>query len=195
MSLNFAVMAGGESRRFKRDKTVENFEGKPLIQYPVEELSKISENIIVVAKDCSKYEFLGIKCLSDIYDVQCPMVGIVTALKHFNAPVFVVAADTPFVNSEHAKKLLKAVEKYDAVIPVVNGKQHPLYSCYNVTILGIFEKAIAEERFSLMKALAKGNTLFMDEKDLFDSESEKKSFININTIEEYEKALKAYKGE
>ncbi len=106
MKINIAVMAGGQSRRFKADKTVELFDGKPLIKHAIDNLSDIADGIIVVAKDCSKYSFLDIECITDAYDVQCPMVGILTALKHFKTPVFVVAADVPFVSASHVKKAI-----------------------------------------------------------------------------------------
>ncbi len=106
MKINIAVMAGGQSRRFKADKTVELFDGKPLIKHAIDNLSDIADGIIVVAKDCSKYSFLDIECITDAYDVQCPMVGILTALKHFKTPVFVVAADVPFVSASHVKSYM-----------------------------------------------------------------------------------------
>jgi len=195
MRINVAVMAGGESRRFKRDKTLEEFEGRPLIGHVVDSLSDVADEIVVVAKDCSKYEFLGINCLTDSYEAQCPMVGIATALKHFGSPCFVIAADTPFVNSEHVVKLFDMVENNDSVVPVINGKEHPLYSCYNVTLLETFERLIDSGDFALIRNLKRCNTLFINEDGILRSLDERVAFMNINTMEEYDKALKMYKGE
>ncbi|ADD68437.1 molybdopterin-guanine dinucleotide biosynthesis protein A [Denitrovibrio acetiphilus DSM 12809] len=185
MNINIAVMAGGQSRRFKADKTLELFDGKPLIQHSVDRLSEIADKIIVVAKDCRKYSFLEVKCLEDDYFVQCPMVGILTALKHFNAPVFTVAADVPFPNPEHVKKLFKALKGHFCAIPDIEGKVHPLYSCYSTDVIPAFEKALAAEEYSLMKALKDLDVVYLNNEHLFCSESEKKSFININTREDY----------
>jgi len=190
MNINIAVMAGGESRRFDGDKTLEIFDGKPMIQHPVDNLSEISDGIIVVAKDCSKYSFLEIDCIADAYDVQCPMVGILTALKHFQTPIFAVAADTPFADPAHVRKLFTALDGYDAVMPVIDGKQHPLYSCYNTSLITALDRAVDSGQYGLMKVLAELNVLYLDNNSLFHSENEKKSFININTREDYNRAKK-----
>ncbi|PLX71443.1 MAG: hypothetical protein C0602_01135 [Denitrovibrio sp.] len=194
MNINIAVMAGGQSRRFDTDKTLEIFDGKPLIQHPVDNLSKIADNIAVVSKDCLKYKFLNIACITDAYDVQCPMVGILTALKHFQAPVFALAADTPFAEPAHVKKLFNALVDYDAVMPVIDGKQHPLYACYSNSLIDALDKALEAGQYGLMKTLAELNVWYLDNNSLFDSENEKKSFININTRDDYNFAKK-YTGD
>jgi len=192
--INTAVMAGGQSRRFSRDKTLEIFQGKPLIQHPVDILKQITENVIIVAKDCGKYSFAGTDCIKDKYEVQCPMVGILTALKHYMGPVFIAAADMPFVNPAHVFKLSEALSGQDAAIPLINGVQHPLYACYNVSIIKTLEEAVAEGKYSLMKTLITKKVMYCDNKYLFDSEKEEKSFININTIIDFEEANK-FSGE
>lgn len=192
--INIAVMAGGESRRFVDDKTLAVLEGKPLIQHVVENLKGVADNIAVVAKDCSKYEFLGIPCLKDAYNVQCPMVGILTALKHFNTPVFAVSADAPFVSPMHVEKLFSLLNDHAAAMPVIDGKQHPLYTVYNTNVISHLDDAVAREDYSLMKNLKKLDVVYIENKSLFDSENEKKCFININTKEDFDYAIK-YRGE
>ncbi|PLX69465.1 MAG: hypothetical protein C0603_00625 [Denitrovibrio sp.] len=190
MNINVAVMAGGQSRRFQTDKTIEQFDGKPLIQHAVDNLANIADDIIVVAKDCTKYLFLNIECVTDAYEVQCPMVGILTALKHFDTPIFVVAADVPFVSSNHVKKLYNALGDNHAAMPDVDNKQHPLYACYNTSIIEALEECVGAEKYGLMKAMQRLNVNYLSEKKLFDSENDKKCFININTREDYNLAKK-----
>jgi len=192
--INIAVMAGGESRRFDSDKTLAEFDGKPMIQHVIDNLSDIADNIIVVAKDCSKYSFTNIQCLTDAYDVQCPMVGILTALNHFNTPVFAVSADAPFVSGEHVKKLFAELSGHDAVMPEIDGKQHPLYTVYNTSVINVLEDAVSRQDYGLMRNMRKLDVLYLQNKYLFDSENEKKSFININTRDDFNVAKK-YTGE
>lgn len=194
MKINIAVMAGGQSRRFDGDKTLELFDGKPLIKHPVDELRKIADDIVIVAKDCSKYEFAGVECIADDYEQQCPMVGILTALKHFKTPVFAVAADVPFPNIEHVIKLMKALGDNDCVMPDIDNKVHPLYACYNTSIVPHLDEAVEKGDYSLMKTVKKLDVVYLDEDSLFSSENEKKSFININTREDYDFAKK-YTGD
>lgn len=190
MKYNIAVMAGGQSRRFKTDKTLEIFDGKPLICHPVERLGDLADEMIIVAKDCGKYDFTGVKCIEDAYDVQCPMVGILTAVKYFGGPVFVVAADVPFPEKHHAEKLLEALSAADAALPEIDGDMHPLYACYGPGVIPVFENAVKQEDFALKKALRNVKTVYLDKNSLFRSENEKKSFININTREDYDLAKK-----
>lgn len=195
MIRNTAIMAGGQSRRFNSDKTLEDVFGKKLIQYAVDALSGWSENLVVVSKDCGKYSFLGVPCAADVFEQQCPMVGILTALKYFNAHVFVVAADTPLVNPEHAEKLLKACQGRDAAVPVIDGKMHPLYAAYAPGLIPILEKQIADENYRLTAAFDLSNVIYLHESDILASENEKKSFININTKEDLEAAIDYMQGE
>jgi len=189
--INVAIMAGGESRRFESDKTLAEMDGKPLIQHVAENLKGIADNIAVVAKDRSKYEFLGIPFLTDAYDVQCPMVGILTALKHFNEPVFAVSADAPFVSPKHVERLFALLSGHDAVMPVIDGKQHPLYTVYNTSVINTLEDAVSRGDYTLMRNLKKLNVMYVENKSLFDSEIEKKCFININTKEDFDLAIKS----
>lgn len=190
MKFNIAIMAGGQSRRFLSDKTLETFDGKPLIQHPADRLRDIAGDMIIVAKDCAKYNFLNINCVCDAYEVQCPMVGILTAVKHFNAPVFVVAADVPFPEQSHVRRLFAALQEADAAVPLIDGSLHPLYACYGTGVIPAFEKAVEEGNYSLIQTLKACRTVHLDNFSLFDSENEKKSFININTREDYELAKK-----
>jgi len=194
MKVNIAVMAGGQSRRFNADKTLELFHGKPLIQHPADRLKDAADEIIVVAKDCSKYSFLGIRCICDSFKEQCPMVGILTALRYFKAPFFAIAADSPFPNPSHVRKLFSALEGYSAAIPLINGKKHPLYACYSTGIAELLEEALSAGEYSLMKTVELTKAVYLDDLSLFDSENEKKSFININTRDDFNFAKK-YTGD
>lgn len=176
-----AVMAGGQSRRFGRDKTLEMFRGRRLVEHGVDALRYTAENIIVVAKDCDKYRFLDVDCVADEYDVQCPMVGILTALKYFNGDVFIVAADTPLVMGKHAERLMQAMQGHDAAVPLIYGKHHPLYACYSSRMIAVFEKSLASGQYALMKCLMNADTVFPDENVLLDTPEEAAAFTNINT--------------
>lgn len=195
MIRNTAIMAGGQSRRFNSDKTMEEVFGKKLIQHTLDGVAVWSDALVVVAKDCGKYFFLGVPCVTDLSEQQCPMVGILTALKYFNSHVFVVAADTPLVNPEHAEKLLAACQGRDAAVPVINGKMHPLYAVYAPGLIPILEKQIADENYRLTAALDLSNVVYLYDSDILASENEKKSFININTKEDLEAAIDYMQGE
>ncbi|WP_415238280.1 molybdenum cofactor guanylyltransferase [Seleniivibrio woodruffii] len=195
MIRNAAIMAGGQSRRFNSDKTLEVIGGHRLIEYPAMELGKWADRLVVVAKDCGKYSFLDLPCVQDEQEQQCPMIGILTALKHFGEEVFVVAADTPLVNSAHAEKLLAACKGHDAAVPVIYGKTHPLYACYAPSMIPVFEKQVAAGNFRLMDAFALSDVVYLDEGQTLASENEKISFININTKDDLTAAQDYLKGE
>lgn len=192
MIKNAAIMAGGQSRRFNRDKTLELFRGKRLIEYGVDTLKSVAENVVVVAKDSDKYSFLDIEFVHDEYEIQCPMVGILTALKHFRSDIFVVAADTPFVMGKHAERLMSALKGHSAAVPFIKGKHHPLYACYGIGIIDIFEDALKRGDFALMKCLFAADAVFPDENELCDSDEETSAFININTQDDLKNVVKSF---
>lgn len=57
-------------------------------------------------------------------------------------------------------------------------------------MIPVLEGAVSRGEYSLMRTLSGQNVSYIDNNYLFDSENEKKSFININTREDYNIAKK-----
>ena len=95
------ILAGGESTRFGRDKTLENWEGEPLILRTVRTAQKIASEVKLVAREIQKFEFVGVSVLLDIVERIGPLGGLLTALEDCsNDRCLILAADMPYLTVE-----------------------------------------------------------------------------------------------
>ena len=95
-----AVLAGGQSRRFGRDKTAVPVEGVPMALRAVRVLDEVCDDVVIISS-------LGVpaswgRVLPDLRPGLGPLAGIETALRHAAAEgaatVFVLASDLPRVD-------------------------------------------------------------------------------------------------
>src|SRR5208282_1837163 len=74
----------------------------------------------------------------------------------------------------------------DAVIPVFNNRPQPLSGIYSRTLLPYLEEGIVHEKTALIRFLHEVNTYFIKEPDMRTIDPGGRSFMNINTVEDYE---------
>jgi Molybdopterin-guanine dinucleotide biosynthesis protein A len=60
-TMDVFILAGGQSKRFKEDKTLFLLNDKPMIEHVFETLYSFSKNIYIVSKNPEKYLFIK-KC-------------------------------------------------------------------------------------------------------------------------------------
>ncbi len=127
-----AVLAGGKSLRFGKNKALEQFRGKRFIELAVESLRPFCDSVMVIVNDLQPYSFLGVRLAMDIIPHQGPLGGIYTALLFSPVEwVMVKATDMPFLVPGLASLLIGEKEGFDAVVPKLNGYYEPLLAIYN----------------------------------------------------------------
>jgi molybdopterin-guanine dinucleotide biosynthesis protein A len=136
------------------------------------------------------------------------MTGILSALVTLEVPdIFVTACDMPFIKPQlvkyiinkwkHSKKNPLTITGYsspekgwDAAIPVFDNKSQPLFGIYSRKVIRSMEETIKNGSRSLREFLKKLNVLYISEDEVRTIDPEGRSFVNINTLEDYEKAMK-----
>ncbi len=124
------------------------------------------------------------------------MSGIYSALINAKGPgVFVVACDMPFLNRKVVTFILERRLRHcrehgpcDAAVPVFNNRPQPLLGVYSRTLLTHLENGIVHEKTSLIPFLHEVNTYFISESDVRKIDPGGRSFMNINTVADYEAA-------
>ncbi len=187
-TISAAVLAGGESRRMGRDKALLRFHGKPLLQVVLGRVSTVFAHPFVVSNSPERYPFLTCPVVPDRMPGKGPLAGIDAALRYAATPfVFACGCDMPFL-SESLLCLLagKAIEGIDLVLPSGPDGAEPLCAIWGKTAIPAIERALAEERLSLVLLANQLSVhhVTIDEVALADPTFA--SFRNFNTAEEWD---------
>lgn len=187
------ILSGGKSSRMGTNKALLKINEKTNIARISDRLKPLFDDIILVTNDLEQYEFLGLKIVSDQFPGMGPLAGVHAGLKASEYETnFIVACDMPFVSGELAQALVNKSSQYDAVIPVINGKQQPLFAVFQKRAAIEIEQCIKQERLRMKHLLDRLNVLYVTEKDLEVNSSLdlERVFFNMNHPNEYEEALK-----
>jgi len=200
------ILAGGNSRRLGAEKSLLEFEGKPLICWTAEKLSWAANEVVVVARNEAHAGRLE-KIISDFaprpepkvtftWDSVAefgPVAGLYAGMKEASGSLaFATGCDLPFLNPQVIERLFELAEEedYEAAVPVQpNGFFEPLHSIYHRgKMLLACERAIerCERRIHAPLQELCVNHICVDllrplDPDLL-------TFFNLNTREDLEKA-------
>ncbi|MGM0901453.1 MAG: molybdenum cofactor guanylyltransferase [Bacillota bacterium] len=199
MKAGAIILSGGKSSRMGKNKALLPFNDKTNIERIRDELKSLFDDIILVTNDPESYEFLNLKSISDEFPGKGPLAGIHAGLMASDYEEnIVVACDMPFVSAELASTLVQNLKHYDAIIPVIGEKQHPLFAAYQKRVVPEIEACLKEDRLRVIHLLDKLNVRYLDENDLqvYSDGSLEEIFFNMNVPEEYEEAKqRVEKGE
>jgi molybdopterin-guanine dinucleotide biosynthesis protein A len=192
------ILAGGKSSRMGTNKALLKINEKTNIERIQDTLKLRFDDIILVTNEPEDYEFLGIRMISDHYPGMGPLAGVHAGLLASNYDVnFIVACDMPFVSVELAKVLVNHCRDYDAVIPVINGKQQPLFSVFKKEAAPKIAQSIETGQLRMRHVLEQLNVLYITEKELqiYSSKDLDQVFFNMNHPHEYDDAIRLAKGD
>lgn len=193
MKAGAIILSGGKSSRMGTNKALLPFHEKTNIERITDELKTVFDDLILVTNDPETYEFLGINMVRDEYPWKGPLAGVHAGLRASNYDEnIVVACDMPFVSAELAGGLVRNLKHFDALIPVIGGRQHPLFAAYQKRIVPELEACLEENRLRMVHLLEQLQVRYLEESDLeaFGAGSLEKIFFNMNHPNEYEHAKK-----
>jgi molybdopterin-guanine dinucleotide biosynthesis protein A len=185
-SVTGVVVAGGKSTRMGKNKALLPYQGKNLIDAPIEKLSKIFSQVCLSVRDQEDFSEYNLRTISDSYSDIGPIGGITSILKAGIARAFCVACDMPFLDEAFIQHLC-SFEDFDAVIPVWKGREEMLHAVYSDALLSGFEASIAAQSFKLRDALGNAHVRFVTEEEIGQFDPTGKMFDNVNTPSDYEK--------
>ncbi len=180
------LFAGGRSSRMGTDKSLLPFGGfETLAEFQYIRLSKIFSHVYISCKDKSTFpfnaEFIEDSKISNTY---APTLGFISAFESLGESFFALSVDSPFVDEEIIKKLLKMDRKNDdaTVAKTIEGVE-PLCGVYHPSLHLHFQKMLMKKQHKLGVLLKNSKTQFINFK-------EKEKFLNLNHPCEYKKALR-----
>jgi molybdopterin-guanine dinucleotide biosynthesis protein A len=185
--INGYILAGGKSSRMGTDKGLLLFEGKAMIQYVIEQMQPIFDNLVIVSNN-PEYEKFGLEVIPDLIKDIGPAGGIYTALKHSKAKLnFMVSCDMPFITKEAIAFIIENTNESQIILLENQGKLEPLFGIYAKDCENIWLELIEQKTIKLQKMVSyfKLKTIRVENNEIF-----KESFFkNINTKEDFNNAL------
>ncbi len=171
------IMAGGNSSRMGRDKSMLMLDGKPMIERVYLQLRPHFDEVLISSNEGSKYGFLGLKVVPDSESGRGPLMGIASALAVSGSERnLVVACDIPEVNMYLARRLLRESRDCDVVLARTGpSKVEPLFAVYKRSLLPAMEETLSGGRNKILDAFFDCKIKYVDTEEL----------TNINTMSDY----------
>ncbi len=154
------VLAGGQSRRMKQDKSLMAYHDIPQAEYTYRLLSPFFEQTFISCREDQKNNFNpNCHLIFDRYDSIGPIGGLLSAFeKHPDSSFFVLPCDMPYLTQEEIKTVLQKRSPYKKGSYVFNASTkniEPLFCIYEPSSHPLVKKAVQEKEYSLRKLILK----------------------------------------
>ena len=180
------ILAGGLSRRFRRDKAIENFKGQPIIGRVIDRLAKITDEIIVVVNTYERGLQLPVpqssKIVLDMFPNTGSLGGIFTGLSIAKTRwSIVVACDMPLININLIHHLITLRNGYDLVVPRIDNYPEPTHALYSKTCIPYMKNHLRAGNLKIAGFFDDVKVHYVSEPELSQYDPDLLSFFNINT--------------
>lgn len=189
----FTILSGGKNSRLGLNKAFLEINGEPIIN----RMLQIGRNFpqqMLITNEPEIYQQYEIEIYIDIFPHRGPISGIHSALKHSKfANVFVISCDMPFMTLKTIQLIKSYHNNTDITIPVIHDKSYYVCGLYSTNILDKLDKYLIQgaglpidknRYFALyqLENIFNVNKIHIDKLLI-----EEKEFININTIDDWNK--------
>lgn len=186
------MLAGGKSNRLGRNKALENFGDRSLIERVIDTLSLLGDDIIVVTAKQDQLPKLGddIEYVLDSYPpLTGAKVGLYSGIKASTSfHSLAVACDMPFLNIDLLRYLIDISEGFNVVIPRIGDKIEPLHAVYSKNCLPILESQLGEGRLKISNLFDEVEVRYVDKEEIEWFDPQHLSFLNVNSEADLRKA-------
>jgi len=192
------ILAGGQSRRMGRDKSLIKLNGKTLIEHTTIKVKKFLPNLIIISNE-NKNEIMkyGIDLVNDCLSKnQGPLIGIMTAMKYIKDNkknfdwIATFPCDTPFFPELLIKKFIDNSKSKKSLLYFASskGQRHNVFGLWSLKLYDKLHNDIVNKNSRKVEDWAEQNDVqrieFSFEKD--------DPFFNINTEEDLIKAKELF---
>ncbi|CAH0345014.1 molybdenum cofactor guanylyltransferase [Bacillus sp. CECT 9360] len=193
MNTTGLLLAGGKSSRMGTNKAMLPISEEVSIQQIASELRKAVGEVYLITNSPADYTFLDFPMLEDEYEGLGPLAGLHAGMQASKTDtVFISACDMPFIRASLIEEMLDNLKNYEALVPEINGRLHPLFAVYRKSSIPLIVSCLEERKLRMLDFLEKINVKIMKETDFELYATHKKLFpylfYNMNTPLEYEHA-------
>jgi len=208
LKCDLIVNAGGASRRMGADKALLKAppDGTPLIRTVIERLAgSVSGETFVIANDPALASKAGlplhVQVVPDDYAGAGALGGLATGLVCCSGWAIAVACDMPLVDPRHFAAFAELVElpgedpgadtdhQLDAIVPRCFGRPQPLHALYHRRCLPAIETLLENGGRRFIHFYEAVRVRYVDESILRQIDPELHSFLNVNTPDDWQRAI------
>jgi molybdenum cofactor guanylyltransferase len=200
LSASAIILAGGQSRRMGKPKATLMFGNSTILERLIAELDRDFDDILIIAAPAQSEGFpierllrtapRSMHLLRDWTAYQGAAVALAQGLAAAAYDVaFVCSCDLPLLRAEVVRALYRMLNGYEAVIPEIGGKPQPLCAVYRRSVVPVIEKQLASGERRLTRITAGLRAHRPGELQLREIDPDLRSFMNVNTPEDYNRAL------
>ena len=196
------ILAGGENSRLPQLKDKLLLGGEILIRRITLSLLSLFKDILIVV-DEDKFDYLEklmygfgsyVKLVTDVVGPKCPLRGLYSGLLRSPAKFnFLVGCDMPFLQRELISYMARRIFRADILIPRTGEFLEPLHAFYSSRCLHSIEKVLGEGRRKMVSFFPYVEVEYLERQEIEIFDSEGISFFNINTIDDWKKAIEIEK--
>lgn len=184
------ILAGGESRRMKRDKMELRYKSQSFLESAYKRFSECFDTVYISVADPDKYPDIKAKRLVDERQGCGPISGLLAGLRNTEDDgIFLVAADLPYADAQAAKRIIELAGESDVcMLADREARFEPLFGYYKKTILPQVESALQAGNYKIAALFDKVSMHIVTKSELGSLWNEK-LLLNINYPEDYEKLM------
>lgn len=180
------ILAGGKSKRMEGfHKGNLRYGERTFTECLIEEMKKEVQTLWISYGNYKKEEYQDCRIILDEYPNCGPIGGIHSALKNSeNEWLCVSACDMPFLKVEYYQMMWEQKkENVMGIVPVNNGKVHPLAAIYKKEMEEIVQAQIVGGKYRMIELLQQVPIQYVDVTGNIQVE---RMLYNVNTREDYE---------
>jgi len=188
------VLCGGKSTRMGTSKALLPFGAETMLQRVVRLLGEVVSPIVAVAAKDQELPALPADLIitRDEREARGPLEGLRAGLKALPASAevaYVTSCDVPLLVPAFVTQMLELARGYDIAVMEIDGFPHPLSAVYHRSTLPRVEALLAEDRLRPVFLFDAVRTRKVKPEEMT-ADPELRTLQNLNTREDYEKAVR-----
>lgn len=189
-----AVMAGGRSSRMPFDKQTVMIDGKYIAVAIADRIAHLFDTVVIISNTPELYRECPYEVIPDMVESHGPISGFLTGLARAQDDtddyVYFVACDMPFIEPEYIQYMRSFMDGEREVVATVNdGHIETFNAFYHKRLVGFVDELLKRRQYSLLRIYDCRKIYFVGEEEVKRYDKSGRMFVNINSIEDYEKYL------
>ncbi len=173
------------------NKALLEFGGARIIDGLLSKIRPLFPETLIIANERDAYADLGVPVVPDRIPGKGSLGGIYTAVSHSAFPqAFCIACDMPLASPAVIAHLRDLAPGYDVVVPRTAEGYQPLHAVYGKNCLPHMEEMIHADRLKIDRLFPLVRVRTVEETELRALDPTLCCFINVNTREELEAAVR-----